>query len=176
MNDEVKVLHSVVSLDYERPPTLVARRYTEAVGDKRLIGHRCPECERIYTPPKGYCPVCVVPTGDDDEVELPAEGVLVTYTVTNPDRLHQQGGKTSARGSVMLDGTSISLMGELFEVPTEDVHTGMRMRAVWVELVDGQLPSSGGWGSVGIEGWEPTGEPDAPHDEVQELLRKAGES
>ncbi len=176
MSDDVKVLHSVVSLDYERPPTRAARRYTEAVGEKRLIAHRCPECERLYTPPKGYCPVCVVLTTDEHEIEVSPEGVLVSYTVTNPDKLHQQGGKTSARGDVMLDGTRITLMGELDGVEAADVHTGMRMRAVWVELEDGRLPSSGGWGAVGIKGWEPTGEPDASREEVQELLKKAGES
>ncbi|MGH2684225.1 MAG: Zn-ribbon domain-containing OB-fold protein, partial [Actinomycetota bacterium] len=80
MSDQVKMLHSVVSLDYERPPTLVAREYMEAIRQHRLIAHKCPECERIYTPPRGYCPICVVPTDKEHEVELSPQGTLVTYT------------------------------------------------------------------------------------------------
>ena len=49
----------------------------------------------------------------DDEVELPTTGTLVTYTVLNPDALHAQGGKSTCRGSVMLDGTSITVTGDL---------------------------------------------------------------
>jgi hypothetical protein len=97
MNDQVKMLHSVVSLDYERPPTLALREYLDAVRQKRLMGHRCPECGRVYLPPKGYCPVCVVATDKGDEVNLPTTGVLVTYTVLNPDALQALGQGSTCR-------------------------------------------------------------------------------
>lgn len=175
MSEDVKVLHSVVSLDYERSPTLAARQYTDAVRQQRLVGHRCPECQRIYTPPKGYCPVCTVPTGEEHQEELPTTGVLVNYTVTNPDKLHQQGGQSSARGNVMLDGTHISLMGEILGVPTGDVHSGMRLQAVWEDLAAGEVAGGWGYGAPGIRGWEPSGEPDASPEEVKQLLKEAGE-
>ena len=39
MSGEVRMLHSVVSLDYERPPTLPMREYAQAIRERRLIGH-----------------------------------------------------------------------------------------------------------------------------------------
>jgi uncharacterized OB-fold protein len=171
MNDQVKMLHSVVSLDYERPPTLALREYLDAVRQKRLMGHRCPECGRVYLPPKGYCPVCVVATDKGDEVNLPTTGVLVTYTVLNPDALHALGQGSTCRGTVMLDGTAVPIMGTISVTPAE-IHTGMRVRGVWGELTTAELVEPG-WGVPGLKAWEPTGEPDVDADEVQRLLSEA---
>lgn len=173
MGDQVKMLHSLVSLDYERPPTAVARQYAKAIKDQRLAAHKCPECERLYTPPRGYCPICVIPTGEEDTVYIEPVGVLTTYTVLNPDSLHAQGGESIVRGNVLLDGTKISIMGDLLDVKAGEVHTGMRMSAVFLD--DPSAPSAGGgWGPPGIKGWVKTGEPDVSADEVQRLLAQAG--
>jgi uncharacterized protein len=172
MSGEVRMLHSVVSLDYERPPTLPEREYRQAMREHRLIGHRCPQCGRIYTPPRGYCPVDVIPTSSADEVELPTTGTLVTYTVLNPDALHAQGGASTSRGSVMLDGTSITIAGDLIDISPAEIHVGMRLRGVWGDATDAEMANPG-WGVPGIKGWERTGEPDVGRDEVQRLLAEA---
>ena len=172
MSDTVRMLHSIVSLDYERPPTLAAREYGAAAREHRLIGHKCKECGRVYTPPKGYCPICVAPTDKEDEVELPTTGVLVTYTVLNPDALQAQGGSSTCRGTVLLDGTQISITGEVAVTP-EEIHTGMRLRGVWRPVTNEELVNPG-WSVPGLDTWEPTGTPDADADEVQRLLNEAG--
>jgi len=172
VSGDVRMLHSVVSLDYERPPTLPTREYAQAIREHRLIGHRCPQCGRIYTPPRGYCPVCVIPTSAADEVELPITGTLVTYTVLNPDALHAQGGASTCRGSVMLDGTAITVAGDLFEITPAELHVGIRFRGVWGEASDAEMANPG-WSVPGIVGWERTGEPDVTGDEVQRLLAEA---
>jgi uncharacterized OB-fold protein len=41
------MLHSVVSLDYERPPTLAAREFADAIIQRQIVGHKCPQCARI---------------------------------------------------------------------------------------------------------------------------------
>jgi uncharacterized OB-fold protein len=167
------MLHHVVSLDYERPPTAVARQYAQAIKEHRLAAHKCPECGRLYTPPRGYCPICVIPTGDEHSVDIKPVGVLTTYTVLNPDSLHAQGGESIVRGNVLLDGTKITIMGDLLDVKAGEVHTGMRMSAEFLD--DPNAPSAGGgWGPPGIKGWKKTGEPDVSADEVQRLLIEAG--
>lgn len=173
MSDQVKTLHSVVSLDYERPPTAVARQYAEAIKEHRLAAHKCPNCERLYTPPRGYCPICVIPTGEEHTVDLEPIGVLTTYTVLNPDELHAQGGESVVRGTVLLDGTKIQIQGDLLDVTGEDVHTGMRMEAVFLDDPS-EASAGGGWGPPGIKGWKKSGEPDVSADEVQRLLADAG--
>ena len=171
------MLHSVVSLDYERPPTLAARQYAEGIAQRQIVGHRCPKCERIYTPPRGYCPICVIATGSEHQVTLADHGTLVTYTALNPDALHQQGGKSTLRASVRLDDTRITLQGDALNVTQEEIRVGMKMRAVWAELSkeDAAAGASMGWGVPGIVGWEPTGEPDASPEDVQRLLAEGGD-
>lgn len=171
------MLHSVVSLEYERPPTLAAREFAKAITQKQIVGHRCPQCERIYTPPRGYCPICVIATGAEDLVTLADHGTLVTYTALNPDALHQQGGKATLRASVRLDGTKITLQGDALDVTPEEIHVGMKMRAVWKDLSkeEAAAEASAGRGVPGIVGWEPTGEPDAAPEDVQRLLQEGGD-
>ena len=42
------------------------------------MAHVCPSCERIYTPPRGYCPICTVATSKEHEREVADRGFLVT--------------------------------------------------------------------------------------------------
>ena len=163
MSEPVTTMESLVSLDYERPPTLASRQYLEAIRDGRLIGHRCPSCARIYTPPKGYCPVCTVTTSEADEVQLASTGTLVAFGVLNPDSLHQ-GEASVVRGTVKLDETDITMTGELTDVTPDDAHVGIRLRAVFADLSEGAMAE---WGAVGIRGWERSGEPDVPADELE---------
>lgn len=167
MTEPVTTMESVVSLDYERPLTLAARQYLAAIREGRILGHRCPSCGRIFTPPKGYCPICTVQTGEADEVELSSTGTLVGFSILNPDSLHQ-GDDSVVRGTVQLDGSEVTLTGELTDVTPDDAHPGIRLRAVFADpsTLEGNL---GEWGGAGITGWERSGEPDVPADEIARL-------
>ena len=168
MSDPVKTIESVVSLDYERPLTLATREYLGAIREGRIIAHQCPSCERIYTPPKGYCPICTVPTGKEQEIELSSTGTLVSYTILNPDALHQ-GEESTVRGTVQLDGSEVAITGDLTDVKPDEAHAGIRMRAVFSNPSDDEAAEGAGWGGFGIKGWERTGEPDVPADEVKRM-------
>lgn len=168
MSEPVKVIESVVSLDYERPLTLATREYLGAIRDKRIIAHRCPSCDRVYTPPKGYCPICTVPHGKDNEIELSSTGTLVSFSILNPDALHV-GQESIVRGTVQLDGSEVAITGDLKDVKPEDAHPGIRLRAVFSNPSDNEAAEGAGWGGFGIAGWERTGEPDVPADEVRRM-------
>lgn len=168
MSDPVTTIESVVSLDYERPLTLATREYLDAIRQGRIIGHRCPSCERVYTPPKGYCPICTVPHGKDEEIELSSTGTLVSFTVLNPDALHQ-GQEPTVRGTVQLDGSEVAITGELTDVKPDEAHPGIRLRALFSNPSDDEAAEGAGWGGFGITGWERTGEPDVPADQVKRM-------
>ena len=119
MTDPVTTIESLVSLDYERPLTLASRQYLAAIREGRILGHRCPSCGRIFTPPKGYCPICTVQTGEADEIELSPTGTLVGFSILNPDSLHK-GDDSVVRGTVQLDGSDVTLTGELTDVTPDD--------------------------------------------------------
>jgi uncharacterized OB-fold protein len=172
----VKMLHTVVSLDYERPPTLAAREYMEGIRQKKLVGHRCPECGRTYLPPRGYCPVCAVPTGAEGRIEIADRGVVVTFTVIRPDpKVQKSLSERTCRATIMLDGSTVTTMGEIKGIDPDGVRSGMRVRAIWADQLteEDQAVLRGGWGVAGIRGWEPTGEPDVPAAEVQKMTEAA---
>jgi uncharacterized OB-fold protein len=168
VSEPVKFIESVVSLDYERPLTLATREYLDAIRDKRIIAHRCPSCDRVYTPPKGYCPICTVPHGKENEIELSSTGTLVSFSILNPDALHV-GQESTVRGTVQLDGSEVAITGDLKDVKPDDAHPGIRLRAVFSNPSDNEAAEGAGWGGFGIAGWERTGEPDVPADEVKRL-------
>jgi hypothetical protein len=53
------VMEHHVSLTYTEQLTPNLDRYVDALIDGRIVGHKCPECGRVYVPGKGYCPLCV---------------------------------------------------------------------------------------------------------------------
>ncbi len=178
MSKPVTTMDSVVSLDYERPPTLVARQHAQAVREKRLLAHQCPKCERIYTPPRGYCPICTVPTGEENELQLSDRGVVLTFTITRADpKVAKEQTEPICRGTIILDGAPVRMMGEIRGLAPEEVRTGMRVRAIWSDdFYEGGVGARrGGWGPAGIRGWEPSGEPDMPVDDVRKMASEAAQ-
>ncbi len=140
----------------------------------KLIGQKCPVCERVYLPGRGYCPIDVVKMGPETEVEVSDKGTVTGYTIITPVRYYGQT-KTEpfVYASVLLDGASGVLGGqEITGIPIAEVREGLRVAAVWKppseRTLDGH--STRGWGTVegSIESFVWTGEPDAPLEAYRE--------
>jgi uncharacterized OB-fold protein len=157
-----------MQLEYHELLSPNVRRYVGALMDGRIIGHRCPQCSLVYVPPRGYCPICVVRTGEDDEVDLDDRGVVTNYTVVTPVQYYgQEETEPFVRASVLLDGPGGMLnLQEILDVPVDEVRVGLRVEAVWVPAAERNVDEIGNrsWGSAGnaIRGWRPTGEDDLP--------------
>jgi len=162
------VMEHLVSLTYRERLTPNLNRFVDKLLDGQIVGHKCPSCGRVYVPSKGYCPLCTVPTGKSEEIELSSTGTLVSYTILNPDALHQ-GEASTVRGTVQLDGSEVTITGDLPDVKPEEAHPGIRLRALFSNPSDEEAAMGAGWGGFGITGWERTGEPDVPADEVKRL-------
>ena len=112
MADET-MMDDLVSLTYREllPPSTV--RFAEALVEGRILGQRCTNCARVYLPPKGYCPLCVVLLGADDDVEVSDRGVVTGFTIIAPVHYYGQT-KTEpfVYASVLLDGASGTLGGQ----------------------------------------------------------------
>ena len=80
-------------------------RFVEQLLDGKIIGRKCPECGQVYVPPKGYCPVDVIPLLPEHEVEVGDQGTVTGFTVITPVRYY---GQTKTEpfiyASVLLDG------------------------------------------------------------------------
>ena len=170
------VMEHLVSLTYSEELTPILERYVDALIDGHIIGHKCPSCGRVYVPGKGYCPICVVPTGDEDEVEVSDHGIVTGFTIVAPVAYY---GQTETEpfvyASVLLDGCDSNLGGQdIVGVPHDQIRSGMRVRAVWKpkEQRTGSAVSNRGWGSVAsvIDAFEWTGEPDEDRAKYEEHI------
>ncbi len=173
---EALVMNHHVSLTYEEELTPILERYVDALIDGRIVGHKCPSCGRVYVPGKGYCPLCVVETGEKDEVEVSDTGTVTGFTIITPVAYYgQKETEPFVYASVLLDGANSTLGGQdIVGIPHDQVRSGLRVRAKWKpkEQRSAEGVSNRGWGGVGscIDAFEPTGEPDMPRDEFEEHI------
>jgi len=173
---ETLVMEHLVSLRYEEELTPILERYVDALIDGRIVGHKCPECGRVYVPGKGYCPLCVVETTDRDEVEVADIGTVTGFTIITPVAYYgQEETEPFVYASVLLDGADSTLGGQdIVGIPHDQIRTGLRVRAVWrpKEKRSGNAVTNRGWGSVSsvIDAFEPTGEPDMDRAKFKEHI------
>lgn len=95
----------------------------------RILGQRCPTCQKVYVPPRSACPVVGVPT--TKEVQLPDKGTVTTYCIVNVPFLGQQIKPPYVSAYVLLDGADIGFLHLVLDAGASEVRIGMRVEAVW---------------------------------------------
>jgi uncharacterized protein len=154
--DGVRMLVTPIQLSYRHSASAEESRYLRALAEGRIMGQRCPECDKVYVPPRGACPTCGVPTTTD--VALPDTGTVTTFCVVNVPFQGQRVPVPYVAASVLLDGADIPFQHLILGCEPSDVRMGMRVRAVW------QPRDRWGTTAENIDHFEPTGDPDAPYD------------
>jgi uncharacterized protein len=179
MTDTAKedlVMEHLVTLTYHERLTDNLNRFADGLLEERIIGAKCPSCGRVFVPSKGYCSLCVVPTTEADEIEVPDTGIVTGFTIVTPVAYYGQT-KTEpfVYASVRLDGADSTIGGQdVTGVPQSELRAGMRVKAKWKpreeRSVDGM--TNRGWSGVDgvVESFVATGEPDAPLDEYKDHL------
>jgi uncharacterized OB-fold protein len=152
------------SITYRNPVPDATDRTVIASRSHRLLGLRCPVCERIYAGGRGYCPIDALVLGPDCEVDLPHVGTITNFSIVTPV---QYPGQTETepfvRAFVLLDGTDVIIgYSPVIELPADQVRVGQRVAAVWASPAEEEDQEGGGMaGAFGsLLGWMPNGEPD----------------
>lgn len=160
--DPVTGVITPVALDYDYAASPEESAFFRGLAEGRILGQRCPECHKVYVPPRGACPVDGVPT--TEEVELPPTGTVTTFCIVNVPFLGQQIEPPYVAAYVLLDGADIALQHLVREIDTDQVRMGMRVEAVW-------KPSQE-WDTTieNIRWFRPSGEPDADYDTYRQHL------
>ena len=173
----VQFMSQVTAVEYRVPAaSALSKRTAAQLADGRIVGHKCPQCERIYVPPRSYCPLCVVPTTEANEVEIEPRGTVTTFSVITPLQYQGQEEKDDyVQATILLDGSHSTIgMQRLDGIPIADVHTGLRVEAVWLPQEERTVTPGAGARGLGlgeaISGWRPTGDPDAPLEEYAEYI------
>ena len=177
MPDDVQFMSHHTAVEYKVPePSLLTMHFSEQLAKGRIIGHKCPECGKVYMPPRGYCPLCVVETTAANEVAVANEGTITTFSVITP--LQYQGQEETedyVQATLLLDGADTTIMVMRMDgIAIGDVHMGMRVRAVFPAVSSAASNSQSiargmGLGDA-VEHWEPTGEPDLTREQIAEHI------
>lgn len=154
--EPVRSMRTPARLDYRFTAGEATSRFLRGIAQKRILGERCPVCQKVYVPPRGACPTDGVPTRE--QVELPDTGIVTTFCVVNLDFTGRGLDIPYVSATVLLDGADIGLFALISEVPYDEVRMGMRVEAVWV--ADAEIGPT----LESIKWFRPTGEPDADYE------------
>lgn len=111
--------------------------------EKRISGVKCPKCQRVILPPRGFCERCFIPT--EGWVDVGTEGVIEAFTITSEpfDGLPEP---PYAIAYVTLDGASTAMLNFVRGVALSDLKAaaaklaiGTRVRVEWVAERKGRI-------------------------------------
>jgi uncharacterized OB-fold protein len=161
VSEPVRRIKAPVRLEYTVTAGVTLSRFLAGLVEGRLLGRRCPGCKKVYVPPRGACPTCALPMGE--EVPVADTGTVTTFCVVNVPFEGQTMKLPYVYASVLLDGSDIPML-HLINAPAEEARMGMRVRAEWVPAAE-RKPTL-----ESIKWFVLTGEPDAAFETYQEHL------
>ena len=129
---DVWIYHGQIYIPNRYSAGAVGSRFLIEIRDKkRIMGTRCPTCNRVYVPARSICKDCF---GQLDEwVEVSDKGTVLTYTVCNQPNPVQPMETPLVYGIIQLDGADTGFVHMLGEVDPEQLRIGMRVQAVFKE-------------------------------------------
>ncbi|MVO88109.1 DNA-binding protein [Streptomyces sp. p1417] len=146
-------------LDYTYSPGRAQSQYIRALAGHRTVGERCPDCRKVYVPPRGACPTCGVAT--TEQVEVGPRGTVTTFCIVNIKARNAGNAAIDVPyvyAHIALDSADLALHARIAGIPYDQVRMGLRVEPVWSD--DARFPDH----------YRPTGEPDADYDTYKELL------
>ncbi|TYL55776.1 DNA-binding protein [Nocardioides sp. BGMRC 2183] len=161
-DDPVTGIVTPVHLDYTYAASPEESAFFRGLAEGRILGQRCPTCQKVYVPPRPACPTDGVPTVE--EVELSDTGTVTTFCIVNVPFLGQKIAPPYVSAYILLDGADIALQHLILDIPVEEIRMGLRVKAVWKPREE--------WGTTieNISHFAPTGDPDAAYETYQHHL------
>lgn len=107
-----------------------SRFFTELRDKKKIWGTVCPNCQKVYVPPRQTCPQCFCAIGE--WLEIGPRGTLTTFTIVRygEQNLHLVEAPF-AYGIIKLDGADTGLLHLIGGVDVNQIQSGMRVEAVF---------------------------------------------
>ena len=127
-----------LSVDVNLPYRWAAGRYGSMMlkalrDEKKILGNRCPACNKVYVPPRVVCGPCF--TAPDEVVELSTGGILAGYSVVNYPFIDPETGQKRpvpyTYAYIKLDGCDSYLSHLVDETDPKRLSPGVRVEAVF---------------------------------------------
>lgn len=139
---EIMTVYSDAEQPFEWSVGLYGSKFSNELKDnRRIVGIRCPKCQKVYVPPRKICPSCF--ESMDEIVPLSGEGTLTTFTVVNFGFVDPSTGIQRpvpyTWGFVTLDGADNTFGHFIEETDLDKLKVGIRLKAVFEEERIGSL-------------------------------------
>jgi hypothetical protein len=142
--EKSKVLEGMISLPYRWALGPVFTRFFEEFKDKKIMGTRCPKCNRVLVPARRFCPRCFEDT--TEWVQVSDRGTIKTWSLITFEFSGQPKKPPYLQGLVDLDGADTALAHFIGGVDLSDlekvknkVKIGMRVEAKWRDERQGNI-------------------------------------
>ena len=130
---EGKILfyHDEMKADFAWDTGIAISSYLAALKEGFLLGGYCQTCRKTVIPPRTVCEWCFRPM--DSYVRLEDTGTVNTFSLCYVTWDVKRIKKPELPAVIDIDGASPlhGIMHKLGEVDPEDIHIGMRVKAVW---------------------------------------------
>jgi uncharacterized OB-fold protein len=128
---DVWLYHGQIYIPNTYSAGAVGSKFLIALRDKgRILGTRCPTCNRVYVPARSVCKDCFAQL--DEWVEVSDKGTVLTYSIDHESKpVIQPAEPPIVHAIIQLDGADTGLVHMLGEVEPEKLSIGMRVQAVF---------------------------------------------
>jgi len=131
--DDSFVVEGKLALPYQYFAGRTGSRFLVKLRDeKKIMGLRCDQCQKVYVPPRSTCERCLADISGQ-WVELADTGTVTGFTVIRYEEPHQPVPPPYILALIKLDGADTPLTHIVQGLPVEQMKTGLRVRAVFAE-------------------------------------------
>jgi uncharacterized OB-fold protein len=139
-SSELLSISSIVDVPYNYNAGYYVSQYLhELKENKRILGVKCPKCQKVYVPPRVVCSQCFMQT--KEFVPVSDTGTVMAFTVVTVPYTNPNTGEPKKLpftcAYIKLDGSDSNIMHCLEEVDEKKIRAGMRVQAVFNEIRTG---------------------------------------
>lgn len=124
---EVELLRLEQSFRYRHSLGKVSRFFL-ALEEEKLLATRCPDCGRVWLPPR---PLCAEDLTVTSWTELSGRGRVVSWTLCPRAPRYARTGEPYLLAYLELEGASTLFLQRLREVTPEEMYYGLSVRVVF---------------------------------------------
>ena len=128
MSEEKKVFEGRIKVPYKHTAGAYVEKFLTIIGkDQKIMGVKCPKCNKVVVPPKMVCFECFEKM--EEWVEVGNQGTLKGFTVVTHKTDVMPLKPPFAYGIIRLDGADTDIVHIIKESDPKNLKEGMRVEA-----------------------------------------------
>ena len=119
------------------PGATLSKFFTELRDKKKILAIKCPQCGKVYMPPRSTCAPCFAQM--EEWVEVGPQGRLITFSEVKYSLQVHPTRNPLVYGIIKLDGADTGFTHLISDAGSVEISSGMRVEAVFNEKQQGNI-------------------------------------